>query len=235
MISIILPTYNEKENIVPLIEAIAEVFSQMKKQLFEIIVVDDNSPDGTSEAVNKYLIKNKNIKLITRKEDRGLASAIKTGIYGSKGEYIAIMDTDFSHSPEYLRILINTIKENDYDTVIASRYIRGGGMDVKKYKYLLSKLINNILVFVLNIKIRDLTGGFFIIKKSLLEKVDLEKIFVGYGDYFFRLFYELKKIKYSFKELPFKYISRKYGESKTKTFKMGVNYFKTMFLLRLGK
>ena len=58
MISIILPTYNEKEIIVPLIEAIAEVFSQMKKQLFEIIVVDDNSPDCTSEAVNKYLIKN---------------------------------------------------------------------------------------------------------------------------------------------------------------------------------
>ena len=235
MISIILPTYNEKENILSLIESIFQTFSKIENIKYEIIIVDDNSPDGTSRELGKYQNKNKNITLITRKDKRGLASAIKTGILEAMGEHIVIMDTDFSHPPEFIKNMINVREESDFDVVIASRYIKDGEMQTSKVKYLLSKFMNLLLGFILNLKIEDLTGGFFIIKKSLLNKVNLDKIFIGYGDYFFRLFYELKKIKYSFREIPFKYAKRKVGVSKTKTFKMGIDYIKAMVLIRFRK
>lgn len=235
MISVILPTYNEKENIVQLVKEIAENLIGNGNKNYEIIIVDDNSPDGTSEEVTKYKNHDKNTKLITRKEERGLASAIKTGINNSIGEYIIIMDTDLSHPPEYLGTLISTIKETGVDAVIASRYIKGGSMNSNKFKYLLSKAMNLLLGIILNLNIKDLTGGFFIIKKSLLEKVNLDKVFIGYGDYFFRLFYELKKINHTFKEIPFNYVGRKKGKSKTRTFSMGLDYLKTMISLRFEK
>ena len=146
-----------------------------------------------------------------------------------------MMDTDLSHPPECLGMLISTIKENSVDVVIASRYIKGGSMDSNKFKYLTSRAMNWLLGVTLKLNIKDLTGGFFIIKKSLLGKVDLDKVLIGYGDYFFRLFYELKKINYTFKEIPFKYVGRKMGKSKTKTFSMGIDYLKTMISLRFGK
>jgi len=240
MISVILPTYNEKDNIVLLIDSISKVLNEIGDVDYEIIVVDDNSPDGTSILVSEFIknhtIKNSNkTKLITRVKERGLGTAIKTGIENSNGEYIIIMDTDFSHPPEFITELIKTIKKLDCDTVIASRYIKGGEMIAPKYKYFLSKIFNLIIMKILNIQIRDLTGGFFIIKKSLLNKINFEKVFLGYGDYFYRLFYELKKVNFSFKEIPFKYEKRKTGESKTNTLKMGIDYIKTIFLLLFKK
>jgi len=235
MISIILPTYNEKENILSLIQSICHIIDQIENIKYEIIVVDDNSPDGTSMEIEKYKNDNNNknnIVLITRKEECGLASAIKTGIKNSKGEYIIIMDTDFSHPPELIENLINIREKSDIDLVIASRYIKGGSMQAKKYKFLLSKIMNLLVGFFLNLKVKDVTGGFFIIKKSLLNKINLDKVFIGYGDYFFRLLYELRQENYSFKEIPFKYLNRRAGESKTKTFNMGIDYIKTMILLR---
>ena len=235
MISIILPTFNEKDNIVLLINSISRVFHEIGNNNYEIVIVDDNSPDGTSEIVSQYNNKDKKVKLIIRKVEKGLGTAIKTGIENSIGDYILIMDSDLSHPPVFIKEIIRAMRESDLDAVIASRYIKGGSVAASKYKYILSKAMNLMLMIMLNIKIRDLTGGFFIIKKSLLEKVDLEKVFIGYGDYFYRLFYELKKEKYSFKEIPFHYEKRKAGTSKTNTFKMGIDYIKTMFLLRLGK
>lgn len=235
MISVILPTYNEKDNIIHLIDSIIKVFNEISNTTYEIIIVDDSSPDGTSEEVNKYGNRDGIIKLITRSKERGLASAIKVGINNSKGDYIIIMDTDLSHPPRFIKKLVDVIKESDADAVIASRYIKGGKMYSKKYKYILSKLMNLIIGIILNLKIKDLTGGFFIIKKSLLENISLEKVFIGYGDYFFRLFFKLRKVNYSFREIPFEYAKRITGESKTQTFQMGLDYLKTMISLRLGK
>lgn len=235
MISIILPTYNERDNIIFLVDSISNVFQELGNNNYEIIIVDDNSPDGTSKIVNDYENKDKKVKLITRKTEKGLGTALKMGINNSEGNYVLFMDSDLSHPPVYIKEIIRTLNESNPDAVIASRYIKGGSMAASKYKYILSKAMNLMLMIMLNIKIRDLTGGFFIIKKSLLEKVDLEKVFIGYGDYFYRLFYKLKTEKYSFKEIPFHYEKRKSGSSKTNTFKMGIDYIKTMFLLRFEK
>jgi dolichol-phosphate mannosyltransferase len=234
MISVILPTYNEKDNIIYLINSIIKIFDELGDIQYEIIVVDDNSPDGTSKEVNNNK-NNENVKVITRRKERGLAGAIKTGIINSTGEHIIVMDTDLSHPPEFIKTLINTLFDLNLDIVIASRYIQGGKMLTSKYKYILSNFMNYLVGIIINLKLKDLTGGFFIMKKSILNSIDIDKVFIGYGDYFFRLFYALKEVRYSYKEIPFTYEHRRSGESKTRTFHMGLEYIKTAFSLRFKK
>src|SRR3989344_7640290 len=123
MISVILPTYNEKGNIVKLINSI---LSNVKN--CEIMVVDDNSPDLTWKDVQK--IKKKNVKLIRRIKEKGLASAISRGIEESKGNVIVWMDCDLSHPPSLIPELVK--KLNKYDIAVASRYVNGGA-DKRKF------------------------------------------------------------------------------------------------------
>ncbi|MFC1815192.1 glycosyltransferase, partial [Thermodesulfobacteriota bacterium] len=121
-ISIILPTYNEKGNILLLIDAIhAELYDYNH----EIIVVDDNSPDGTYQAV--LGLNHPNVKTILRTENRGFANSIRCGIENAVGDIFVIMDSDFNHRPEYLPFMIQSLSH--YDCVSASRFLYGGKMD----------------------------------------------------------------------------------------------------------
>ena len=126
-LSIILPTYNEKNNINILIKKILEILNDVENK--EIIVVDDNSPDGTYLYCKKEFEKNNQIKLILRQNNRGLANSIGDGIKVSKGKNIIIMDTDLSHDPKLITQIINLNK--DYDIVSCSRYCEGGSMGNK--------------------------------------------------------------------------------------------------------
>lgn len=218
-VSIILPTYNEIENIQPLVSDIIHSISNIN---YEIIIVDDNSPDGTGEEAKKLEQNYPNVKTIIRTEDKGLAKSIKEGILSSKGGCIVIMDTDFSHPPEVIPRLLESIKENDL--VLASRYIKGGSMVGPIHKFFLSKSLNKTLGLILGLDIKDLTGGFFAIKKEILNDLDLNKIFQGSGDYFFKLSCVLKKQNTRIKEIPFRYGERKYGSSKTILIKIGIDY-----------
>ena len=96
MISIVIPTFNEVENIVPLLKKLTLILNDFE---YEIIVVDDDSPDGTSEEVNKYMKNNKRIKLITRIGRSGLSSAIKEGLIFAQGKYLLVLDGDGQHHP----------------------------------------------------------------------------------------------------------------------------------------
>ncbi|MEK6853749.1 MAG: glycosyltransferase, partial [Nanoarchaeota archaeon] len=104
-VSVVLATYNERDNIIPLIAAVIKNLEKSGNYDFEIVVVDDSSPDGTSEVVRKAYAKNKKVRLITRHE-RGLATAIRRGVEESKGDVIVMMDTDFSHDPLQLPELV---------------------------------------------------------------------------------------------------------------------------------
>jgi dolichol-phosphate mannosyltransferase len=234
MISIILPTYNESGHIGQLIKSI---IAELKKSkvTYEIIVVDDNSPDGTSKVVQKISQKNTSVRLIVRKKERGLATALLTGIHASKGQYVLLMDTDFSHPPSYVALLAHEVRNNGVDVVIASRYVKGGSMKSEAHRYYLSKALNRFLGIILGVKTKDLTGGFFIIKKSVLKGLPLEKIFIGYGDYFFNLIYALEKRKCKRMEVPFRYEPRKTGSSKTHIIRAGFSYISRAFQLRFGK
>ena len=169
-ISIILPTYNESQNIVSMLKSISE---NIPKDLFtETIVVDDNSPDGTGKIVEDYIqnfkkIAENTIDVIHRKAKNGLSSAILNGIQNAKGDTIIVMDSDFSHPPQIIPKLIDALKQYQCDLVVASRYITGGniqGWTVKRK--LLSKVATLIAKKGLGVKTKDPMSGFFAFKKK---------------------------------------------------------------------
>ena len=227
-LSIILPTYNEKNNINVLIKNILEILKNLENK--EVIVVDDNSPDGTYLFCKKEFEKNNQIKLIFRQNNRGLANSIGEGIKASKGKNIIIMDTDLSHDPKLIPQIINLNK--DYDIVSCSRYCEGGSMG-NKLHYYCSFSYNLLLKFILKTQIKDNTGGYFCIKRNTLDLLPFEKIFYGYGEYFFRLLYFANKKKKSIIEIPTIYNRRIYGRSKSNFSLLLFKYFFSAIKLRL--
>lgn len=221
--SIILPTYNEEGNIIPLVR---DIISTLQSSSFEILIIDDNSPDGTAEKAKKEFHHDKRIRIFVKKKDKGLARAIMYGIQKSKGVYILVMDTDFNHNPndipKFLRL------KGKYDLIVGSRYIAGGGME-NRMRYYASFLYNLIIRFVLSLPTKDSLSGFFLTRRDILEKVDFETTFIGYGDYFIRLLKNIHRHTQSICEVPVFYKNRFSGESKSKLFKMCLDYSRTVF------
>lgn len=228
--SIILPTYNEAGNIIDLIEVIRKELSQ-KRITGEIIVVDDDSSDKTGLLAQKYFFKIPEVRVLIRKKEKGLASAIRRGIEKAVGDIIVVMDTDFNHEPKLLPRLIEKCK--NYDFVIGSRFIRGGGMS-NKTREKLSYLFNILIRIILGSPVHDNLSGFFAIKRKNLEKLNYDKIFFGYGDYFIRLIYLAKIQGNSFAELPSFYKDREYGVSKSQFINMFKDYLASTLSLRFN-
>ena len=120
MISIVIPTFNEVENIVPLLKKLTLILNDFE---YEIVVVDDDSPDGTSDHVNKYMNINKRIKLITRIGRSGLSSAIKEGLIFAQGKYLLVLDGDGQHHPSFIMNMLEEIQRSKADIVIGSRFL----------------------------------------------------------------------------------------------------------------
>ena len=227
--SVVLATYKERGNIVKLIKTI---FSEFKKNKMncEVVVVDDNSPDGTADAVRKFFKKNKNVKLIVRKNERGLGTAVGRGIKESKGDVIVLMDSDFSHDPKQIPHMAKLTDK--YEIVSGSRYEKGGGLNTKFYRKLAASIMRIYITLLLQMKIKDYTNGFIAIRKSVLNKLDHSKIFYGYGDYYFRLYYFASKKGARIKEVPAYYKFREKGQSKTNILKHGMQYALAAIKLR---
>lgn len=207
-VSVILPTYNERENIE---EIIRQVYFYTGKDLFEVIVVDDNSRDGTGDRVKRLMKRYKGLRMITRKNEKGLASAVWRGIKESKGNIVIWMDCDFSHPPKYIPELLKYISQ--YDVVCASRYVNNG-RDARSFtRILTSMLLNSIARLVLGLKIRDLTSGFYAVRKEVFSKVKLME--TGFAEYLIKFSYDLTKKKFSFKEIGYISPNRGRGSSKT--------------------
>jgi dolichol-phosphate mannosyltransferase len=197
MVSIVSPTYNESENIRLLIERISQVMSGRK---YEIIVVDDNSSDGTVENARE-LSNDYPVKILLRNGKFGLASAILTGFEHAKGGIIGVIDADLQHPPEYLQEFVKAIEQDGYDVAVGSRYTNGGGIEGWSKKRLLTSKIAVLLARPLIRGVKDPMSGFFFLKRSVIEGVRLNPI--GYklgleilvkGRY-----HKLKEIPYSFK------------------------------------
>lgn len=221
-VSIILPTYNEAGNIVLLIDQIHTI---LKRRSFEIIVVDDDSPDRTGDIVKGRFKNDRWVAAYIRTEDKGLARAILYGIKKAKGKYIIVMDTDFNHNPAVILQLLR-YKES-YDMIIGSRYIQGGGME-DRLRFVLSFLYNIVIRNVLHLSTHDNLSGFFLIHTKHLKKFDADAIFIGYGDYFIRLLTKAHDMHLRIKEIPVFYEKRKAGESKSKFIDIFIDYTKTV-------
>ncbi len=214
-LSIVIPTYNEKENIILLIKSIKKKF---RNKNFEIIIVDDNSPDK----LFKYLKhkKFKKVRIYKNIYKKSLANSILYGLRKSSKKNILIMDSDFTHDPKYLDQFYNLISKYDY--VVGSRFVPGGYMK-NKFHFYCSKIFNIFTKIILSTDINDNTSGFIVIKKKLFNFIPKEKIFYGYGDYFFRFLFYLNKETKNKKEIPVKYKNRIMGKSKT-------NFLKYLFI-----
>ncbi len=173
-ISIIVPTYKERENIPKLFDKIFKIFKTHNID-GEIIIVDDDSQDGTIEVVNKYK-KNNQVKMIIRKQEKGLASACIEGFKSAKGDILIVMDADLQHPPEKIPDLIKAIKDGA-DISIGSRYVEGGSLgEFGISRRIVSKGASSLAnLFFSEIKeIKDKESGFFAFRKKVIKGVRLK-------------------------------------------------------------
>jgi len=233
-ISIIIPTYNESQNIISILKSIGR---NLPKNLHtEAIVVDDNSPDGTGRLVEDYLKNFKKmadytIEIIHRKAKDGLGSAILKGIQQAKGDTIVVMDCDFSHPPQIIPKLIESIKKYQYDIAVASRYIKGGkiqGWSLKR-KFM-SKFATLIAKKGLGIDAKDPMSGFFAFKRNIIKGLNIDAI--GYK-VLLEILVKTKDV--NIKEIPYTFQDRKFGSSKL-NIKTIFDYYRSVWkLYRYGK
>ena len=219
-VSIILPTFNESKNIIQLIQLIIENVPNNFE--YKIIIVDDNSPDKTFNLVKIFFKDNNNIIPILRIQDKGFAKSIKRGIDESESDFIIVLDSDFTHNPSEIAKLLYVAEK--FDFVSASRFCAGGRM-VDKTHYLCSLIFNWFLRILIRTQVQDNLGGFFATQKKIIDKLPYEKIFFGYGDYYFRLLHYIQENKFSVVEIPSIYLHRKNGSSKSNWVCMIFTYF----------
>lgn len=229
-VSVILPTYNEVENIVCLIHAITENIPPYWK--YEIIVIDDNSPDGTYLAVQDAFKDNEAIIPILRTSERGLARSIRTGIERAQGNQVLVMDTDFTHDPIEIPKMLHVGQV--YDIVSGSRFSQGGNMDSPRH-YLASLIYNWMLRIILRTQIQDNLGGYYTISLQNLKRLPWDWIFYGYGEYFFRLLHYAQRNGMTLVEVPAQYKLRLKGKSKSKFFRMMFSYMGAALSLSYGR
>lgn len=226
-VSVILPTYNEAGNIVELVHSIIENIPTGWD--YEIIVVDDNSPDQTYPIVQSAFKDNPAVVPVLRTTDRGLAKSIRTGIEKARGDQILVMDTDFTHDPAEIPKMLHVSRV--YDIASGSRFCPGGSMQDTKH-YTASLMYNWFMRLVLRTQVQDNLGGFFTISKEKLELLPFDRIFFGYGDYYFRLLHYAQKRGLTVVEVPAQYRVRDKGESKSNFAKLLFSYTRAMLALK---
>ncbi|MBI2496035.1 MAG: glycosyltransferase [Candidatus Omnitrophica bacterium] len=209
-VSLILPTYNEAHNIVPLIQ---ELKRHLNGVSHEILLMDDNSPDRTAQVAEAAFADDSTVQVHIRVRDRGLAKAVREGVERSRGAYVLVMDSDFNHDPAIVGRLVELSQHADM--VIGSRFCDGGGM-ASRWRYHCSRLYSNWFVRpLLGMGVRDNLCGYYLIRRDRLMRLPYDEIFHGYGDYFFRLLWHARAVGCSMIETPVFYRQRPSGRSKS--------------------
>ncbi|MCB0091640.1 MAG: glycosyltransferase [Caldilineaceae bacterium] len=241
-VSIVLPTYNERDNICDLIDEISQKL-EPTELAYEVLVMDDSSPDGTATAVrDRYNLSADAaggpispkgvVRLHVRTHDRGLAKSIRDGLERAHGRTLVVMDTDFNHDPAMIPQMVDLLRY--YDLIIGSRFVMGGGME-DTMRYRASLLYNVFIRFLFHTQIQDNLSGFFAIRRERLFELEakFDRIFYGYGDYFIRLLLLAWRANWKILEAPVFYILRRHGDSKTGFWKIFRDYTAAVLKLRL--
>ncbi len=208
---IVLPTYNEKENIKELINRILNLSED-----FSILVVDDNSPDGTGRVVEKISRDNPRVNLIVRRGKRGFGPAyidgFKKAVESDVG-FVVHMDADLSHNPKDIKKLVSYL--NEYDLVIGSRYI--GGIRIinwSLWRLILSSFAGIYIRLITGLPIQDPTSGFCVWRKGALKKINFKKIKTTGYSFLIEMKHRAWKKKLKFKEIPIIFTDRCHGTTK---------------------
>ncbi|VDD83009.1 unnamed protein product [Mesocestoides corti] len=208
--SIILPTYNERENL-PILVYLIDISYK-----YEIIIVDDNSPDGTQAAAKQLqeIYGHEKIVLKPRQKKEGLGTAYVHGMKFARGDFVIIMDADLSHNPKFLPVLIELQKSMDYDIVTGTRYSCGGGVsgwDLKRK--IISRGANFVAHLLLQPKASDLTGSFRLYKRKVLSTLIKTSVSRGYV-FQMEMMARASTMGYKIGEVGISFVDRLYGKSK---------------------
>lgn len=245
VVSVVLPTYNERDNIVDLIVAIGRELEPLAIR-YEVLVVDDSSPDDTAQVVCEHfglasvgshawqgpVGEHGQVRVLVRTADKGLAKSIRHGLEQAHGSTLVVMDTDFNHDPAMIPQMVDLLRY--YDLVIGSRFVMRGGME-DSLRYTLSFMYNIFIRALFRTQIQDNLSGFFAVRQARLQQLSdlFDKIFYGYGDYFIRLLLVAWRRDWKILEVPVFYILRRHGDSKTGFWRIFRDYTTAVIRLRI--
>lgn len=215
MLSILIPAYNEAENLKDLIPKLRLILDSLG-EAYEILIVDGGSCDATEEVVNTLGVR------FVRQESPGYGAALKEGFRQARGNYIITMDADFSHDPVFIRRMWET--KDAADLIIASRYCLGGKSDAALGRTILSVILNRFFACALSIPVKDLSSGYRMYRKEVIEDIACDA-----NDYSFleELLIKIFGRGLRIAEVPFHYLPRRSGRSHVKLFRFGIAFCRT--------
>jgi dolichol-phosphate mannosyltransferase len=219
-ISVILPTYNEAESIEAVLWGLRRALDGQDAS-YEILVLDDASPDRTADRVAAAFGTCDQVRVVRRDPPRGLALSIRDGLERARGETLVVMDADFNHDPADVPRLLASLAE--FDLVGGSRFLPGGGM-YSRTRQLGSYAMNVFIRAVARTGMRDNLSGFFAVRRRVLATLPAERIFFGYGDFYFRLLWYARRQGARLVEIPVRYPPRAGGTSKTRLLRTSLRY-----------
>jgi dolichol-phosphate mannosyltransferase len=213
---LVIPTYNEAENVGPIVHAVAEEMTKVAPGEYRILIVDDNSPDGTGQLADKLAEELSTVEVMHRAGKDGLGRAYIAGFehaLAGGAELVVEMDADFSHDPKYLGDLIGAA--DDADLVLGSRYVAGGAVrDWGVLRKLISRGGSFYARAVLRIKVNDLTGGYKCIRRHVLETIDLKSLRADGYVFQIEVTYRAISSGFTVREVPILFVDRAAGSSK---------------------
>jgi dolichol-phosphate mannosyltransferase len=209
-LSIVVPVLNERDNVVPFVQEVAQVLGNID---WEIIFVDDDSADGTAAWVRELATDYGRIRCIQRIGRRGLSTACIEGMLGSTAPYLAVMDGDLQHDPQILPTMLDLLKHSNTELAVGSRYVEGGGLgNWDSLRETISKFATSLGRVVVPSSLKDPMSGFFMLRRSLLDRVVRNLSGVG-----FKILLDIfasSPVPVAFKEVPYTFRVRQAGESK---------------------
>ncbi len=209
-LSVVLPTFNERDNIGPLIERLGAALDGID---YEILVLDDRSPDGTADVVRAIEARDARVHLVLREPPAGLARSLAEGVARARGRFVAWLDCDFSHPPERVPDLLAPVRSGEAAIACTSRYVPGGGDDRNSRLLRWASIVINWLARVaIDGRVRDYTTGNIVAPRQLIADLGLRG---DYGEYCIALLADALRGGHRVVELPYRLVSRTHGESKT--------------------
>lgn len=229
-LSIIVPTFNESDNVQEVVKRLSACLTDVH---WEVIFVDDNSPDNTADAVRLLSANDPRVRIVQRIGRRGLSTACIEGILASSAPYVAVMDADLQHDERILPNMLKAVKAGEYEIAIGSRYVDGGSMgDWAEDRQNMSRFATKLSTLVAKVNLKDPMSGFFLLRREVLHEVVHNLSGIGFKillDIFASASRPLK-----FVEIPYTFRTRHAGESKLDSF-VAWEYLMMLFDKKLGK
>lgn len=228
-VSVILPTYNERENLPLLIERIDRVFAEGGID-GEVVVIDDHSPDGTGRLAERLRGRYRFLRVVHRPRKLGLGSACKEGFRVAEGKLLLTMDADLSHDPSHIPSFLE--KARYADVVVGSRYEKGGGIvGWSPSRRMVSRIANFLAHLVLGMGVKDVTSGYRAYRREVFERVSLEEIQSSGHAFQLEVLHKIVKRGFRVDSIPIVFTGRRKGESKLNLWEI-LGFFR--LVLKLG-